>query len=161
MVAERRAIGGIERSGGGTIIPSRDKGESTEGADITEADLTPISERQDRPNVRINGCSSRKHQQLTGHTQMHHQDEAAFKVNQDPLCTSSHPLNASTSDRTRKRGCIWRAEIRCTDDSARLDSRTCDHLRKITRNRLDLWEFRHARSSVASRPTGVLFSPPR
>ena len=161
MVTQRRVVGRIERSGGGAIISPRNKGESTEGADITEADLTPISQRQDRPNIRINRCSTRKHEQLTGHAQMHHQDKATFKINQDPLCSSSHPFNASTSDRTREGGWIWRAEICRADDSARVDSRTCDHLRKITRNRLNLWEFRHARSNVASRPIGVLSSPPR
>jgi hypothetical protein len=161
MVTERRVVGGIERSCWGTIISTCYKGESTEGADITEADLTPISECQDRPNIRINRCSARKHEQLTGHAQMHHQDKATFKINQDPLCSSSHPFNASISDRTREGCWIWRAEICRADDSARVDSRTCDHLRKITRNRLNLWEFRHARSNVASRPIGVLSSPPR
>jgi hypothetical protein len=161
VVTQCCVVGGIERSGGGTIISTCHKGESAEGADVTEAELTPISERQDRPSIRIDCCSTRKHQELTSHAKVHHQDESPFQINQDPLCPPPHPFNASTSDRTREGGWIWRAEIRRADDSTRADSRTCDHLRKITRNRLNFWEFRHARSNVASRPTGALSSPPR
>jgi len=161
VVTQCCVVGRIERSGGVTIISARHKGESTEGADVTEAELTPISERQDRPNVRIHRCSTRKHQELTGHAQMHHEDEPPFKVDQDPLRPASHPFNASTSDRAREGGWVWRAEIRRANDSSRADSRTCDHLRKITRNRLNFWEFRHARSNAASRPTGAPSSPPR
>jgi len=161
VVTQCCVVGGIERSGGGTIISTCHKGESAEGADVTEAELTPISERQDRPNIRINWCSTRKHQELTGHAQVHHQDEAPFQIDQDPLRPPPHPFNASTSDRTRKGGWIWRAEIRRANDSSRADSRTCDHLRKITRNRLNFWEFRHARSNAASHPTEAPSSPPR
>jgi hypothetical protein len=161
VVTQCCVVGGIERSGGGTVISTCHKGESTKGADVTEAELTPISERQGRPNVRINWCSNRKHQELTSHAEVNHQNEAPFKVNQDPLRPSSHPFNAPPCDRTREGGGIWRAEICCADDSARADSRTCDHLRKITRNRLNFWEFRHARSNAASRPTGAPSSPPQ
>jgi hypothetical protein len=161
MVTQCCVVGGIERSGGGAIISTCHKGESTEGADVTKAELTTIRERQDRPNVRIDWCSNRKHQQLTGHAQVHHQDEAPFKVNQDPLRPSSHPFNAPPCDRTREGGWIWCAEICCANDSSRVDSRTYDHLRKITRNCLNFWEFRHVRSNAASRPTGVQSSPPR
>jgi hypothetical protein len=120
-----------------------------------------IAELQLCSNIRIWSRRSRKHHELARHAQVDHQDQTTLQIDKHPLCATAYPFNAPTGNRSRERFGIWRAEICGAKDSRCADRCAAHKARKITRNRFNLWEFRHARSTSASHPSGGQPSPPR
>ena len=92
---------------------------------------------------------------------MHEEQDSARELHDDPLRAATCAEDASATNRIGERGGIGGRKITLAKDVGARNRGATDESRKITNDRLYLWQLRHGQTTASSRPIAGRSSPQR